>query len=536
MSMPTTTRRSFVAGTAAAGLVGAAAASLAFADEPTWDAECDVLVIGSGYAGLCAAIEAAAAGSKVTVIEKNTVFGGNSILCAGNAQFGGGNVVQQEAEIDDTPERFYDEVFAYGKYRAEPSLLHTFVDNSNACVDWLRDDLGIVFQENVTQNEGHSVPCSLMPAESDAYPGKGGISYWYAMYTKCCDLGVELLLEHKAVDLLQDETGAVTGAVVEVEGEPKNFKANQAVVLGSGGWKSNVAMRVHFDPRLDADLSAGGLPYVETTGEMTNVAENIGAGTVDMSFVCEFRFKWGTKIYQHWDPVSIDNPPSTGVGLNFKSFANVVMVDAAGERFVNESAAREYPQEPFYEAYLNQASPRMVWAVVDSAVLEELGWDAAVLASPDENTKPYLCPEYVAVADTLEELADKMGVPADAFAAQIAAYNEGVSAGVDEQFGKEEMTTPIATAPFYGVRMQFFAHDQMGGILTNTRAQVVKRSQHFGPDPIALDDQEVIPHLYAAGECVGGYVGEDRGHGKISIYMVFGRIAGQNAAAEEPLA
>lgn len=531
-------RRGFVqgAGAVAAGAV-ALGSSAALADEAAgWDAESDILVIGSGYAGMCAAIEAATAGCSVTLIEKNTVYGGNSILCAGNAQFGGGNVVQEAAEIDDDPERFYNEIFAYGKHRAIPALLHTFVDHSNECVEWLQNDLGIVFRENVTQNEGHSVPCSLMPDESPNYPGKGGISYWYAMYTKATELGVQMLLEHKATELVQADDGTVIGAVVETPKGTKRFQAKKAVILGSGGWKSNVAMRLQWDPRLNSDLSAGGLPYVQTTGEMINEAVNIGAGTTDMSFVCEFRFKWGTKIYQAWDPVSIDNPPATGTGMTFKSFNNVVMVKADGTRFVNENAAKEYPQEPFYEAYLNQESPRMVWAVIDSAVAEELGWDVGALSTPDEAVKPFLAPEYVAVADTLEDLATQMGVPTDAFVDQIATYNGYVEGGTDEEFGKQDMTAPIATAPFYAVRMQFFAHDQMGGILANTKAQVCKRSQHFGPDPIALDDQEVIPHLYAAGECVGGYVGEDRGHGKISIYMVFGRIAGQNAALETPVA
>ena len=103
--------------------------------------------------------------------------------------------------------------------------------------------------------------------------------------------------------------------------------------------------------------------------------------------------------------------------------------------------------------------------------------------------------------------------------------------GVDEEFGKEGIASPLVTAPFCAVKMQFFAHDQMGGLVANTKAQVCKRSEHVGPDPVKLDDQEVIPHLYAAGECVGGYVGCDRGHGKISMYMVFGRIAARELIA-----
>ena len=182
------------AGAVATGLMGcssgAPAGDKAAASDAAWDKETDILVVGSGYAGLCAAIEAAQAGAEVVLLEKNTVYGGNSILCAGNAQFGGGNAVQKAAGIEDTPQRFYDDIFAYGKHRAVPELLQTFIDHANECVDWLQDDLGGVFKEKVTQNEGHDVPCSLTPDKSDAYPGSGGISYWYVMYERASDLGV----------------------------------------------------------------------------------------------------------------------------------------------------------------------------------------------------------------------------------------------------------------------------------------------------------------------------------------------------------
>jgi hypothetical protein len=77
---------------------------------------------------------------------------------------------------------------------------------------------------------------------------------------------------------------------VQYQGRTQNFKARKAVFLGSGGWKSNVAMRLNWDPRLNEDLGAGGAPFVETSGEMINAAVDIGAGLKDMSFVCELRF------------------------------------------------------------------------------------------------------------------------------------------------------------------------------------------------------------------------------------------------------
>lgn len=375
-----------------------------------------------------------------------------------------------------------------------------------------------------------------MPAKDDAYPGSSGISYWYVMYEKALDLGVEMFLEHKAGKILQDAEGNAIGLEVDTNEGAKNFKAHQAVILGSGGWKSNEAMRLNYDPRLDSDLSAGGLPYVETTGEMINEALNIGAGERDMSFVCEFRFKWGTRFYQAWDPVDIENPPVTRTGMIISDFADVVLVKEDGRRFVDENAAKEYPQEPFYEAYLNQTAPRLSWAIVDTSGAETLKWDIEALKNPSEETAPWLNPDCVAIGETLDELANQMGVPADGLKDEIEKYNRYVAAGSDDDFGKTAMQEPLQTGPFYAVKMQFFAHDQMGGLVANSKAQVCLRSQHNGPEPIDLDAQAVIPHLYAAGECVGGYVGEDRGHGKISIYMVYGRIAGQEAVKEPRLA
>lgn len=127
MSMDTgLSRRGFIHGAGATAAVAGGAAALrhssALAVEPAgWDSESDILIVDSGYAGMCTAIEAAGAGCSVTMIEKSTVYGGNSILCAGNAQFGGGNSVQEAAGIDDNPERFYNEVLAYGKHRANPA-------------------------------------------------------------------------------------------------------------------------------------------------------------------------------------------------------------------------------------------------------------------------------------------------------------------------------------------------------------------------------------------------------------------------------
>lgn len=496
----------------------------------TWDRETDVLVIGTGFAGLSCAVEAKNAGADVLVIEKNTVMGGNSIQCAGNIQIGGGTSTQAAAGITDTPDRFYNDIMAYGHHRADPTLLRLVVDNCVGTHDWLAD-LGLNWSPSVGGQEGMTVDCAHGPAEGD-YPGPRGISIWYVIYKRVLDQGTEMLTEHKATKLLTDEKGVVIGAEVQAGSSTLNFKARKGVFLGSGGWKSNVAMRLNWDPRLNEDLFAGGGPFVETSGEMINAALDLGAGQRDMSFVCEFRFKWGTKIYSSWDPPSIEVVPG-GSGVNIRDFDNIVLLKNEGVRFVDENAASAYPQIPFYNAFLNiDDSPRNVWGITDSVGAENLRWNIEALNGADENANPYLSPEYVAIADSLSELATKMGFPPATVESEIAKYNSYVDAGSDPDFGKQDMKLKLLTPPFYAVKCQFFAHDQMGGLAVNTKGQILKRQAAYGPNPVALDSQEPIPHLYGAGEAVGGYVGEERGHGKISLYITHARLIGPIMAAE----
>jgi urocanate reductase len=536
-------RREFIKGAAVAGaavatagVLGVSPAHAAAGVPDKWDQETDVLVVGSGYAGLCAAIEAADAGAKVLIIEKGALPGGNSILCAGNALFCATHI-QKALGVEDKPEWFYEDQMIYGEHRAVPELLRTFVNNSADTVLWL-EKLGLKFRGTLGTSEGNRVPRGHGADPSPNYFGSSGMGYWSCLNVNAEKRGVKTLLKHKMTRLIRpDNQGPVLGAEVENEGKKLYFRARRAVVLASGGWKSNVYMRMAWDPRLDADLSAGGLPYVDTTGDGINAAVDIGATVTDMSFVCEFRFKWGTKVYQLWEPAGLTTQPATGTGLAISDFQQVIFVKNDGKRFVSEEAAKTYPQIEFYEAYLNMTErPRAVWAIADSAGVAVLKWNPEQFKNPQPLKPPALTPETVAVADTIEELAKKINVPAANLAETIKKYNGFVDAGKDADFGKPKPTVKIAKGPFYAAKLQFFAHDQQGALRANSKGQVIDRSEQVVNKVIPIDQQKVIPNLYAAGEVVGGYVGAERGHGKISIYMVFGRIAGKNAAAEKPLA
>jgi succinate dehydrogenase/fumarate reductase flavoprotein subunit len=143
-------------------------------------------------------------------------------------------------------------------------------------------------------------------------------------------------------------------------------------------------------------------------------------------------------------------------------------------------------------------------------------------------------PEMVAVADSLTDLARRMQVDAAGLAATLARYNGIGDGGRDEDFGKPSVHT-IAKAPFYAAKMALVKHTCRNGIRVNTRGQVLSRAglaRTNASRPAALDDQPVIPRLYAAGECAH-YLGRYHGHGTLGIYSFYGRVAARRALAEK---
>ena len=579
------TRRAFL-GHAAVGAAGVAVGSSilgvpsAFAsgsewsqvdaENVVWDKETDLIVIGTGYAAFCAAIEAYDAGvHDILIIDKAkaNAIGGNSILCAGAAQFAGTDIEKAETTApasyksplpwqtaDDSAQMMYEDSLSFGDYRANKDVLRAITADSQSTVDWLRG-LGLVFRTATTFQLGmresvwrtHQPDVCPITDTNDPkwYPGSGGISYWYVMYqglkSRGITLGDRLLTEHKAIRFIQaGDDGPVVGLEVHdtVAEKTLNIRARRAVFIGAGGWKSNPAMRTNWDPRLDEDFGAGGTPFVETTGEMIMAANDIGADLTGMDFVCEYRFKWGTLKYQNWD-YDITHP-TTGAGLSM-DFTKGIAISIDGKRFIDEytSTVVEADGQRFAEAFACMSKPRMVWGILDSASVTKAWTDA--LAAPNPALTPCVSADMIYSGATIAELAGKMGVDAAGLQAEIDKYNGFVDAGKDTDFGKPMtytsggVTKPaakIATGPFYGCKAQFFAHDQMSGITVNVAGQVVKRVSHIGPTMIPLDKQEFIPRLYAAGECCGGYYGNERGHGKIGLIMNAGRMVGKNAAKE----
>ncbi len=538
---------SAVAGTgvATAGLLGALMpATAGAADVPNkWDEEADVVVVGTGFAGLGAAIEARDAGASVLLIDKENRYGGNSVLAGGSMQYPA-NHIQKAAGIEDRPEWAYEDIMKLGGYRNVPELVKLFVDNAADTALWF-EKLGIVWNKQPSIQAGCRVARSLTPAPSPNYPQARGISEVAVLHGAATESRkIPIRLGYRMTRLIRaDSRSPIAGLEVLAGGKTINIRARRAVILATGGFKANHQMLRALDPRLDEALPWSGDPYVHTVGDGHFAAAAVGAGFVDVSFVCEFAITVGSSRYVVWDPPAMTTAPNSG-GLPCPAAGRpyMILVDNDGNRFVNEATfatSLVLWNGEYTVAYLNLPKrPRKSWLLVDADGARALTWSADLFPSADPARRPYLDPKLVASANTIDDLAARMEAPAASLAATISRYNGLVAGGADTDFRRPAPLHSLRTPPFYAARAVLIAHDQCGGIRVNARLQVIDQTlqSETGTGPsVALNDERVIPHLYAAGECAGGLYGADRGPGKIGSYLVQGRFAGKYAALEKSL-
>jgi flavocytochrome c len=531
---------------AATGVFGgpfvSASATAEAAVPQKWDAEADVVVIGTGVAGYGAAIEAKDAGAEVILIEKENWYGGNAILAGGNMQFPA-NHIQKAAGIEDRPEWAFEDIMEMGEHRNSPERVRLFVENAADTALWL-EKLGIVWSKGVSKQEGCRVARTLVPSRNRNYPLARGISEIVVLHKAAEARKIQIKLGMRMTRILRaDSQGPVLGIEALANGKAIHIKAKKAVILATGGFKANHQMIRALDPRLDEPFPWSGHPYTNTVGEGHFAAAAVGAGFVDMSFVCEFSFTIGSSRYVVWDPPALDAPIVSG-GLPFgpKGKPYMILVDNEGKRYVNEGAfstGHVIWKGEHTAAYLNLPNrPRKAWMVVDAEGAKALAWTAGDFQSADPKKAPYLDPKLVATAGTLNELAGKMELSGANLSSTVAKFNGFAAANMDGDFRRPGPLQALKAAPFFAARIILNTHDQCGGIRVNSRMQVIDQNlqaESGGGASLPLDEERVIPRLYAVGECTGGLYGADRGAGKMGSYLVEGRFAGKNAATEKPM-
>jgi len=486
------------AGLLGGGLLAGALPAEAAKLPKKWDYETDVVVIGSGFAGLAAALEAHNAGAKVMILEKMKMPGGNSIINGGLIA-AAGSAAQKKDGIKDSPEKMFQDMLKAGRGLSHPDLARMVAEQSNDTFEWTIK-IGAKYREKPLQLGGHSVARTFRTNNSS---GSGIVQ---PMLKKCKELGLKINTGCMLRRLIQDKTGRVAGVEIlegyqfpnEKSGKVKSIKAKRAVVLATGGFGRDIPMRTVQDPRLTKEVDSTNQPGA--TAEGLVAALKIGATPVQISWIqlgpwaCadEKGYSYGSK---YANPVV---------------FPRGVMVDPkTGKRFVNELADRKIRAD----AILATGHPAIGIADADGAKYYPLSLDLIL--------KPGKLKKF----DTLKDLAAAYGIPYEPLKQTVDSWNESVKKGSDKEFGRPiaKSVKPMVQAPFYGIRLWPKVHHCMGGMQINKKAQAINLFQK----PIA--------GLYAAGEVTGGVHGAVRlGSCAIIDCLVFGRIAGKNAAAEKP--
>ena len=435
--------------------------------------ETDLVVVGSGGAGLSAAIMAAQQGKKVIVLEKMTIIGGNTLRSEGGMNAAGTLQQLEHGIMNDSAMRMSMDAQKGGHYLNNPELTLTLAENAKDAEAWLLS-LGAPFCHRMGRGGGQTAARGHGPCDGSAV-GQSVMKVLYGTAKKIPTIEIRPL--NQVTELLTKD-GKISGVKVEAKGKDKKDPDKKE---GEGDDELISSLRPEYKGFATTN-QPGAL------GEGLDLAKGVGATFVDLR-----------EIQAH--PTVV---PVKGILISESMRARGgYLVNNEGNRFVNELQ----PRDVVAAAVLAQPTGK-AWLLIDDKLVKS-----------NKLAAGYVSQGLMVSGKNVDELAKAMGVSAKNLKTTMDQYQKAFETKKDEAFGRPEMVVANNVWPMYAVQITPAIHHTMGGVRINKNAEVIGVTA------------KPIPGLYAAGEVTGGVHGGNRiGGNAVADIITFGRIAGTNAA------
>lgn len=469
-----------------------------YADTIAWDGQYDVVVIGFGGAGAVASVTAADEGANVLLLEKAPEGheGGNTRYCGQMFVYG-----------DEDEEATYNYYKALaGDHTVDEEMLRVYTQKVAHMYDVMEDLTGI-------DQSGYWDAGEIIRYLSPEYPELPGAEHitLNALHNKASDGylwqtlrglvtersdKIDVWFESPAVHLIQEpETKTIIGVQVERDGKTLNIRATNGVVMTCGGFENNAEMVQNYLGLTDY----GVIGTLYNTGDGINMAMEVGADL------------WHMEAYEGGIAVSVPDDAHISMYLPFTSGAAFV-VGGDGNRYFSESqaATSRHGHLKLNDCWVNIRHPLRSYGICTEEV-----YLAAV-------AKGYISEQAIEVqhASSIAELAELIDMDADTLMATVERYNGYAKDGYDPEFGRSaESMSAFEGDSFYAVKLSASVLNTQGGARRNVNAEILDTNGN------------PIPHLYSAGEFGGITAFQYQGGGNIAECVIFGQIAGKNAAA-----
>ena len=478
----------------------------------------DVIIVGAGGAGLSAAISAVDNGAtNVIIIDKATRTGGNLNLTSGSMS-AAMTSLQEECGIEDSFESFEEDIYNNGAQLGDKALIKRFVEADTPMFEWMLEH-GLSDNTFTEQNGCKAVfaPEHQLYSVQRTYKARPDDSEKYSsaalevLDTYVATLeNVEIDLNTTATKLVANDQGQVLSVeAVDADGNTILYTANKGVIMATGGYSGNFKLLEMYAPNGDGYLSS-----TTSMGEGLRMMQEVGAYVDEekMAYIPTF-------------PMGVQTGERSGtIGSTYTWKAGGICVNQNGERFVNE----QEDKVDVREVALEEQPGAVQYDIFTDKIVEDLRAAGGSSMFDLYFAEGGRAEQLVQSASSLEELAEKIGVPAENLVATVEAYNASVEAGGTDEFGRSYDPAEVGTNT-YNLAINTIEGDTYYAIPLKALVVMTLGGVTIDTDTHVLDENgNVIPGLYAAGEVTGGIWGKFVSGGTgVMGPITFGHIAGE---------